>query len=132
MFAVAAVIFALVGYVGWALLRPDPYSVSERIVRDARRDVAAEVRDFQRDVDVATRDAKRDQKDVAAVIDGHRDETLKDIDEVVDSARDRLSQLDISLRTHRNRLDRIDSRAEEARHMVNELAAEAKQKSQGS
>jgi hypothetical protein len=132
MIAVAAVIVALVAYVGWALLRPDPYSVSERIVRDARRGVAAQVRNFQREVDIAARDAKRGNQDIGAVIEGHKTDALKEIDVVVDTARDRIAELDISIRTQRNRLDRIDTRAEEARNMVNDLAAEAKQKHQGS
>lgn len=129
--AVAGVIVALVGYVGWALLRPDPYSLSERIVREARREVSAEVRDFQRAVDAAAREGQRDKKDVSSTIEQQRTEAMKGIDDVVDGARDRLAELDISIRTQRNRLDRIDTRAEEARSMVNELATEAKQKAQG-
>jgi hypothetical protein len=131
MIAVAAVIIGLVGYVGWALVRPDPYSLSERIVRDARREVSAEVRDFQREVDAVVRGAKRDKKDVDGVIDQHMTAAMQGIDDVVDGARDRLSELDISIRTQRNRLDRIDTRAEEARSMVRELADEAKQKAKG-
>lgn len=131
MIAVAAVIVGLVGYVGWSLLRPDPYSLSERIVRDARREVSAEVRDFQRDVDSVVREAKRDKKDVSAVIEQHQSAALQGIDDVVDGARDRMSELDISIRTQRNRLDRIDTRADEARAMVKELADEAKEKARG-
>lgn len=129
--AVAAVIVGLVGYVGWALLRPDPYSLSERVVRDARREISAEVREFQRELD-GMRDAKREKKDVHALIDKHQADAIRGIDDAVEGARDRLSEMDISIRTQRNRLDRIDSRAEEAKNMVNELATEAKQKAQGS
>jgi len=129
--ALAAVAIALLGYAAWAFLRPDPYSLSERIVRDARRGVAAEVREFQRQIDNVAQEAKRDNKDVAAEVEKHLAVTLRDIDDVVDGARDRLAELDIALRTQRNRMDRIEGRAEEAREMVKELAGEVKQKAQG-
>lgn len=128
--AAAAVIVAVVGYAGWTLLRPDPYSLSERIVRDARRAVAAEVREFQRDVDDLTDRSKADPTAIGAEIDKHLNAALQGIDDVVDGARDRLADLDVGIRTQRNRLDRIDGRADEARGMVKELAAEAKQKVQ--
>ena len=128
--AVAAVVVAVAGYAGWALLRPDPYSLSERIVRDARREVAAEVREFQRDVDGLVGKSTGDATAVGAEIDKHLNAALQGIEDVVDGARDRLADLDIGIRTQRNRLDRIDGRAEEARGMVKELAAEAKQKVQ--
>jgi signal transduction histidine kinase len=131
MIAVAAVVVGGAGYAAWSLLRPDPYSLSERIVRDARREVASEVRDFQRDIDALVRETKRAKKDVAADVDKHLAAALHGIDDVVDGARDRLSDLDIDIRTQRNRLDRIEGRAEEAREMVKELADEAKQKAQG-
>lgn len=128
--AVVAVIVAVVGYGGWSLLRPDPYSLSERIVRDARRESSAEVREFQREVDGLVRQAKDDKRDISADVDKRLSVALQGIDDVVEGARDRLSELDIAIRTQRNRLDRIDSRAEEARGMMRELAAEAKQKAQ--
>jgi hypothetical protein len=43
-----------------------------------------------------------------------------------------MASLDIGIRTQRNRMDRIETRAGEAREMVKQLAAEAKQKAQGS
>jgi len=128
--ALAVAAIAILGYAAWAFLRPDPYSLSERIVRDARREVAAEVRDFLRDVDEVVGNAKRDKKDVAAEVDKRLSVTLREIDDVVDGARDRLAELDIALRTQRNRMDRIEGRAEEAREMVKEHANEVKQKAQ--
>lgn len=130
--AVAAVVAGGVGYAAWSFLRPDPYSLSERIVRDARREVASEVRDFQRDIDALVRETKSAKKDITADVDKHLAAALHGIDDVVDGARDRLADLDIGIRTQRNRLDRIEGRAEEAREMVKELADEAKQKAQGS
>ena len=129
--AVTAAIVAVVGYAGWTLFRPDPYSLSERIVRDARRDLAGEVRDFQRDVDGLVRNAKDGNGGVSAEIDKALAKATEGIGDVVDDARDRMAELDIAIRTQRNRLDRIDSRADEARGMIKELAAEAKQRLQG-
>ena len=125
--AMAAVIVAVVGYAGWSLLRPDAYSLSERVVRDARRGLAAEVRDFHRDIESLVRNAK-DGDAASAEIDKILADANRGIDDVVDGARDRMGELDIGIRTQRNRLDRIDSRADEARGMIKELAAEAKQK----
>ena len=130
--AAAAVIVGLAGYAGWSLLRPEPYALSERIVRDARREVAAEVREFQRQIDALEHDTKRAKKDLTAEIDKHLDTALRGIDDVVDGARDRMADLDIGIRTQRNRMDRIETRAGEARDMVKDLAGEAKQKMQGS
>jgi hypothetical protein len=128
MIALGAVVVAVAGYAAWMFLRPDPYSLSERIVRDARREVAVEVREFQREVDTLVRAAKQEKRDVSAEIDKHLAEAMRGIDDVVDGARDSLSELDIAVRTQRNRMDRIDARADEAREMVKELAEEAKQK----
>ena len=77
------------------------------------------------------RKARRDKKDIGAEVEKHREVALRGIDDVVDGARDRLAELDIAIRTQRNRMDRIEGRAEEAREMVKELADEAKQKAQG-
>lgn len=126
--AAATVIAGVVGYAGWSQFRPDPYSLSDRIVREARRDMAAKVRDFQRDVDAAV----SDKQNVSPAIEAHMADALQGIDEIVDEARDRVADLDIDIRTQRNRIDRIEGRAEEAREMVKELADEAKQKAQGS
>ena len=127
--AVAAVIVAVAGFAGWKLFRPDPYALSERIVRDARRAVAAEVREFQRDVDGLSA-SQGDPVAVGVDIDKHLDAALQGIDDVVDGARDRLADLDIGIRTQRNRLDRVDGRAEEARAMLRELAVEAKRRTE--
>jgi len=128
--AVAIAIVAVAGYVAWTYLRHDPYTVSERIARDARRGVAAEVREFQHDIDTLTH-APQGKKDVNAEVDKHLAAALQGIDDVVAEARDRLADLDIAVRTQRNRMDRIDGRADEAREMLKELAEDAKQKAAG-
>jgi hypothetical protein len=129
--AVGIAIVGVAGYVTWTYLRPDPYTVSERIARDARRGVAAEVREFQRDVDTLMHESPQTKKNIPAEIDKHLAAALQGIDDVIAEARDRLGDLDIAVRTQRNRMDRIDGRADEAREMVKELAEDAKQKAAG-
>lgn len=129
--AVAIAILGIGGYIAWTYLRPDPYNVSERIARDARRGVAAEVREFQRDIDALEHEGPNSKKNIPAEIDKHLAAALQGIDDVVAEARDRLADLDIAVRTQRNRMDRIDSRADEARDMLKELAEDAKQKTAG-
>ena len=67
--AVVAVVVVIGGYVAYSLLRPDPYALSERVVRDSRRLLSAEVREFQRDIDSAVREAKRKGMPAAEGID---------------------------------------------------------------
>ena len=129
---VTAVVLGVAGYTTWSLLRPGPESMSERVVRDARREVAAEVREFERKLDALSHDTKRDRKDMRVEIDKRLSATLEAIDDAIERARNRLTDLEIGLRTQRNRMDRIEGRADEAREMVKELADEAKQKGQGS
>jgi hypothetical protein len=129
---VTAVILGVAGYTTWSLLRPGPDSMSERIVREALREVAAEVREFERKLDALAHDSKRDRKDMRAEIDKRLASTLQGIDDVTARARTRLTDLEIGIRTQRNRMDRIEGRADEAKEMVKELADEAKQKVQGS
>jgi hypothetical protein len=127
----AAAAVVVIGYAAWMFLRPDPYSLSERIVRDSRREVAAEVREFQRSLDTLVRAARQEKREVGGEIDKQQAEAMRGIDDVVDGAKDSLAELDIAVRTHRNRMERIDARADEAREMVKELADEAKQKATG-
>jgi hypothetical protein len=69
LIAVGVVVLAVGGYFAWLYLRPDPYALSERVVRDARRSMAYEVREFQRSLDDVVRDAKKHNTDVGAAID---------------------------------------------------------------
>lgn len=126
--AVGLVVVAVGGYLGWTFLRPDPYALSERVVRDARRALAYQVREFQRDLDRAVREAKSGGGDVAAGVDAAAGKASQGIDQVVDEARDQLADIDVELRTQRNRMDRIETRADEARAMIAEFAEEAKAK----
>jgi hypothetical protein len=128
--AVGVTVLAVGGYLAWGFLRPDPYALSERVVRDARRAFSSEVREFQRSLDDVVREARKNNRDVAKAIDAEADKARQDVDDVVSDARDRLSEIDVELRTQRNRMDRIETRAQEAREIINEFAEEAKAKAQ--
>ena len=131
LIAVGVAVLAVGGYLGWSFLRPDPYALSERVVRDARRALAYEVREFQRGLDDVVRDAKKQNADVGAAVDKATDKSRKDLDDVVSDARDQLGEIDVELRTQRNRMDRIETRAQEAREMISEFAEETKAKARG-
>ncbi|MDX2165795.1 MAG: hypothetical protein SF182_01980 [Deltaproteobacteria bacterium] len=131
LLAVAAVIVGVGGYAAWTFLRPDPYALSERVVREARRGLAYEVREFQRGLDDVVRNAKKAGKDPEAAVDSEVEKADKAIDDVVSAARDQLADLDVELRTQRNRMDRIQTRAQEARDIIAEHAEEAKEKATG-
>jgi hypothetical protein len=128
LLAVVTVVAAIGGYTVYSLLRPDPYELSERIVRDSRRLLSSEVREFQREVDTTVRETKRKGKDAADQVDRLVGDAMRGIDRVVDDARSQLADLDVELRTQRNRMGRITGRAQEAREMIEEYAEEAKAK----
>ncbi len=131
LMALGVVALAIGGYLAWTFLRPDPYALSERVVRDARRGLAYEVREFQRNLDDVVRDTKKKNGDVGAAIDASADKARRELDDVVSTARDRLSEIDVELRTQRNRMDRIETRAQEAREIITEFAEETKAKARG-
>lgn len=122
------VVLLAVGYLAWSVLRPDPYVRSERVVREARRELAYQVREFQRNLDDVVRQARNAQRDPAQAIDEAAGQAQKALDRVVDESRDRLADLDVELRTQRNRMNRIETRAQEARDMIVEVAEQAKAK----
>jgi hypothetical protein len=126
--AIAAVVAAGVGYTGWSLLWADPYALSERTVRDSRREVASVMRDLEREVDTILRAAQSRGKAVGPEMDERAAAALQAIDEIVDRAGERLGRLDIDIRTQHNRMDRIAGRTGEAKAMVKQLIDEAKQK----
>ncbi len=125
LLAIGAVALAIGGYLAWGFLRPDPYALSERAVRDARRALAYEVREFQRGLEDVTREAKQSGKDVAAAVDESAATARKGVDQVIEDARTQLSDLDVELRTQRNRMDRIETRAQVARDLFAVYAEEA-------
>lgn len=128
--AVAALVLAVVGYAAWLYFRPNPYAVSERIVRDFVARASGDVRDFRRDLRSLLSKAKqRELKPdaIRAEIDEIVDSANRRIDEHYDKTIDELLDLEIRLRTQRNRRNRIATRAEEAKELIADLAAEAKE-----
>jgi chromosome segregation ATPase len=131
LMALGVAVLAVGGYFAWTFLRPDPYALSERVVRDARRALAYEVREFQRALDDVVREARSRNASVEAAVDAAAAKARKDLDAVVAEAREQLADIDVELRTQRNRLDRIETRAQEAREMITEFAEETKAKARG-
>lgn len=129
---VSAVVLLAVGYLAWSVLRPNPYVRSERVVREARRELTYQVREFQRNLDDVVRQARGKERDPAVAIDEAAERAKQGIDEVVEAARDRLTDLDIELRTQRNRMNRIETRAQESRDMIVEVAEQAKTRARNS
>jgi chromosome segregation ATPase len=131
LMALGVAVLAVGGYLAWMFLRPDPYALSERVVRDARRTLAYEVREFQRGLDDVVREARSQNASVEAAVDAAAAKARNDLDAVVAEAREQLADIDVELRTQRNRLDRIETRAQEAREMITEFAEETKAKARG-
>lgn len=121
------VVAVIAGYIAWTFLRPNPYALSERIVRESRREVTAAVREFQGELDRVTRERGAD---VEKRIEEETASAVADVDALVDDARDRIGDLGIDLRTERNRMGRIKTRAQEAKDIIAEYADEARAKLQ--
>jgi hypothetical protein len=128
IFVLAVFVVGAAAYIGWEVVHPEPHALSERIVRDARRELNVEIRELQRKLNATVREAQRAKKDASAEIDKEVQLAMEGIDDIVARARDRLLQLEISPRTQRNRVDRVEGRADEAREMIRELTTDAKQK----
>lgn len=128
---VVAGVCALAATWGWRLFTPDPYALSERLVREFRREMGKTVRTFQSRVDALERQAKRGDREAAAALAAQRVEMLRTIDEMVEEAHARVVDLELAARTEKNRLDRIERRAEETRQTITAIAAEAEQKLSG-
>jgi len=127
----AVVVIGVVGYLAWFMTRPNPGPMSERIVRDARHQLALEARTFERKLDALMRDSKNRHKDIGAEIDKHLEEAVQAIDTIVEQARDQISDLDLGRHTQHNRMNRVEGRGEDAKVLVRQLAEQAKQKALG-
>lgn len=129
--AVTAVVVAVVGYAGWSYFRPGPYAVSEHIVREFVATMSGEVREFRGELRELKRSAKGNAKQVDAAIveiDKLVARTTESVEQRLDEAYDELHELEIRLRTTRNRRKRLDTRATEATELISDLAEEAKEK----
>lgn len=134
LIAVTVLVLSVVGYAAWSYLRPGPYAVSEQIVRDFVGTLSGEVRDFRRDLRALGKKGESDPSKVDAVVAEIDQLVLKaktEIDDQMELAVDELLDLDIRVRTQRNRRDRLDKRAGEAAELVVDLAEETKEKLRG-
>ena len=132
LMAIGVVALAVGGYLGMDLSAAGPV----RVVRAGGAGCAPGVglrgaREFQRSLDDVVRDTKKKNGDVPAAIDAAADKARQELDDVVSGARERLSEIDVELRTQRNRMERIETRAQEAREIVTEFAEETKAKARG-
>jgi uncharacterized membrane protein YccC len=129
--AVAGLLLAVVGYALWSYFRPNPYAVSEQMVRDFIGRASTDVRDFRRDLQALVSRAKQKELEADALI-AEIDQLVASasqrVDQHYDEAIDRLLDLEIRLRTQRNRRGRIATRANEAKELIADLGEEAKEK----
>jgi chromosome segregation ATPase len=129
LFTVGAVVLAVVVYGSWSFLRPTAHSASEDLVREFSRQIGREVSNFRREArELADkRFADKQAKDAAvAAIQEKAEKAIRRIEEQGDQAREELAELDIAIRTQRNRYQRIETREDEAREMVNGVAEDLK------
>lgn len=131
MVAVLAVVLAVAGVAGWRYFRPNPYKKSETIVRETRGLFNRAVRDFERDIHDITRKSGLEPEERIAAVEKRAVEARRTIDEIVDDSRAALADLDIALRTHQNRANRIDARADEAKAMIDERVQEKREQFSG-
>lgn len=124
LIAVLLVILAVVGVVGWRYLKPNPFRQSEMIVRESRSVLNARVRDFEQDLRDLMAKSGMDGAARVAAIEKEAAEAKTEIDRYLDEARAELSELDIPLKTHQNRVDRLAEKAAEAKQMIDERLAE--------
>lgn len=129
LFAVGAVVLAVVVYGAWSFLRPTAQSSSEDLVREFSRQIGREVSNFRREArDLSDkRFADKKAKEAAlAAIQEKAEKAIRRIEEQGDQAREELADLDIAIRTQRNRYQRIETREDEAKEMVNGVAEDLK------
>jgi hypothetical protein len=129
IFAVGGLVLAVVLYAAWSFLRPTAHSASEDLVREFSRQVGREVSTFRREARALSGKRFEDKqgKDAAlAAIQEKAEKTIRRIEEQGDQAREDLAGLDIAIRTQRNRYQRIETREDEAKEMVNGVAEDSK------
>ncbi len=127
LIAVLLVIVGVGGMVGWRYLGPNPFRESESVVRESRRVLSTRVRDFEQDLRVLTSKHGLDDAQRLAGIEKRAEVVKAEIDSYLDQARAALSELDIPLKTHQNRADRLGKKADEAKNMIDDRVAEKRE-----
>jgi hypothetical protein len=131
LLAMFAVVLGVVGVSGWRYFRPNPLKRSEMIVRESRRTLNAGVRHFERELGDLMKKSGVPPAERIAAIEKLAAESKREVDNAVDAVRAELAELDIPLRTHQNRSDRIDERADEAKAMIDERVSEKREQLSG-
>jgi hypothetical protein len=132
LIAVLVVVVGVVGVIGWRYFRPNPFKQSEYIVRESRVVLSTRVRDFEQEVLDLVQKAGSDPSETLVAIEKHADATKDEIDRYIDEARARLSELDIPLKTHQNRADRLGEKADEAKAIIDDRVEEKREQLSGS
>jgi len=130
LIAVFLVIAAVVGFVGWQFLKPNPIGQSDVVVRRLSAAIAEQMGPFR----AAVREIQRSDRDTPEMRQAARDR----IDELARAVNDQIEDLSdaaiteiesisgIGLRTQENRLSRIRRLSLEGRARVGQLVGEAK------
>ena len=125
------VVVGVLGVVGWSYFKPNPFKQSEMVVRDSSRLFRTELADFERDMrELMNEDGIQSAARLDA-LEKLAGEVKTEIDGHVDDGRARLSELDIPLKTHQNRADRLAKKADEAKAMVDDRVAEKREQLTG-
>jgi predicted negative regulator of RcsB-dependent stress response len=132
LIAVLVVVLGVVGVFGWRYFKPNPFKQSENIVRESRVVLSDSVRDFEQEVRDLAQKPGADPATTLAAIEKQAETAKAEIDSYVDEARGRLSELDIPLKTHQNRADRLGEKADEAKSIIDDRVEEKREQLSGS
>ncbi len=131
LFAVLLVILGVGGVLGWRYFGPNPFKQSEAVVRESRRVLSTKVRDFEQDLRELAQNSGQNDAQRFEAIEKRADAVKAEIDAYLDEARAELSELDIPLKTHQNRADRLGKKADEAKNMIDDRVSEKREQLTG-
>jgi len=130
IFAVAVIVIAIVGYLGWRYVAPNASGNSEMIVRSLSAAIAAEMGPFRRSLREIEREARGSESAKRAAQQRIDDLAQDVIDKIVDLADQAATDVEmvagIAMNTQENRLTRVRRLSLEGRARVGQLVAEAK------
>ncbi len=122
--AVILVVAAVVGVVGWRYLKPNPFKQSEAVVRESGRNFRTQLGDFEQELNALLKKPGLDAAQRIEAIEKQAETAKAAIDRYVDEGRAQLADLEIPLKTHQNRADRLGQKADEAKSMIDDRVSE--------
>ena len=127
---VAALVLGVVVYGAWSYLRPSPHAASEQVVRELARTLGKEVNAFRREMrGVAGKSSDGPARNAAlASVEERTRNAIERVEKHTEDARDQLAEWEIPIRTQRNRNQRLSTREEEAKELIQGIAEETKAK----